>query len=154
MKKHLHLALALATLFTATPHSIVRAEDGPRLTALQEAEMKLLQGTWEGVEVGREAGGKCTLTITANTLSFQGGNPGEWYKGTFELPANKDPRQLAGTIKECPAEAIIGKTAWAIYKIEDGTLTLVGNPPGSPEPPKTFNGDANSRTFTLKKAEK
>ena len=42
----------------------------------------------------------------------------------------------------------------SIYKLEGGTLTLVGNEPGAPAAPKTFEGEQNSRRFVFKKAHK
>ncbi len=145
------IALALAAFSIATPCTLSWGEEPAKPAAPAEEAAKALQGTWEGVEVGREGAGKCTLTISGNTLHFQGAVPAEWYKGTFELPAGTDPKQLLGLVKECPFEQAIGKTAIAIYKIEDGKLTLVGHPPGAPEAPRGFEGDELSRTFTLTK---
>jgi hypothetical protein len=42
---------------------------------------------------------------------------------------------------------------FAIYKIGNGTLTLVGNKPGNPDVPKSLKGNAATRTFTFKKAQ-
>jgi hypothetical protein len=58
---------------------------------------------------------------------------------------------LVGKITDCPQPDFIGKSALAIFKIEDGKLTLVGHKPGDPEAPKSFAGDAASRTFTFTK---
>ena len=103
--------------------------------------------------MGREANGKCTMTITNNSIHFQGANTNEWYKTTFTLPAGTDPKQMRATITGCPLPDYIGKVAFSIFKIEDGTLTLVGHEPGAPDAPKTFAGDQTSRTFIFKKAQ-
>jgi hypothetical protein len=138
------LALSLAALFTACQSSATQpgAEQGTP-TPLAE-ELKPLQGDWEG----EGAGGKCSITIVGNSLHYR--NSAGWFKTTFTLPAGTDPRQLHATIKECspPSESAIGTVVFAIYKIEDGTLTLAD---GSDEPPKTFEG-ASSR-YTLKKVQ-
>jgi hypothetical protein len=61
------------------------------------------------------------MTITGNSIHFQGSNKKEWYKATVMLPAGTDPRQLRGTITDCPQPDYVGKVAIAIFKIEDGT---------------------------------
>jgi uncharacterized protein (TIGR03067 family) len=152
MKRHFPaVTLALAFLFAATLPA-VRAQDKPAAVAA-DPELKLLQGTWEGVEKGKEAQGKCTLTIMDNAISFKGANPQEWYKGTIVLRGSAEPKQLDGTILDCPQPDFIGKTSPGIYKLEGDTLTLAGRQPGSTDGPKSFD-DAQSRVFVLKKAVK
>ena len=122
-------ALSFAALLTAgqsTPTPIA-------------AELKPLQGYWEG----DGAGGKCAITITGNSLHYRAGT--NWYKTTFTLPAGTDPQQLHATIKDCspPSTNAIGTVVFAIFKIEDGTLTLAEDDM-SDKPPKTFSS-ASSR---------
>ena len=111
-----------------------------------------LQGTWEGEEIGKESKGKCTMTINGDTVRFEGPGKIEWYTATFKLSTDLAPKQLQATITGCPQPDFVGKSASSIYKIENGTLTLVGNRPGVPDAPKDFNGDSNSRGFVFKKA--
>ena len=123
------LALSLAALFTAcqsTPTPIA-------------AELKPLQGHWEG----EGAGGKRSITITGNSLHY--GNSAGWFKTTFTLPVGTDPQQLHATIKDCspPSTYAIGTVVFAIFKIEDGTLTFAEDDM-SDKPPKTF-ASATSR---------
>ena len=114
--------ITLAAL-SITPPAFAEDKPTPRTEATAPAgDLDRLQGTWEGTETGREAEGKCTLTITGHALRFQGANKGEWYAGAFELPAGTDPAQLKGTIKDCPAKDFIGKVSLAIFKIEDGRI--------------------------------
>src|SRR5438094_7815358 len=110
------------------------------------AELKPLQGYWEG----EGAGGKCSITITGNSLHYRAGT--NWYKTTFTLPAGTDPQQLHATIKDCapPTNNAVGKVVFAIFKIEEGTLTLAEDDM-SDEPPKNFPS-ASSR-YTLKKVQ-
>jgi len=120
-------ALSFAALLTAgqsTPTPIA-------------AELKRLQGYWEG----EGAGGKCSITITGNSLHYRAGT--NWWKTTFTLPAGTDPQQLHATIKDSsPPTNGIGQVVFAIFKIEDGTLTLAtGN--GSEEALKVFEAAPN-----------
>jgi uncharacterized protein (TIGR03067 family) len=107
------------------------------------AELQLLQGTWEGVMVGNESQGKITITITGNSLHFHR-DTNFWFETTITLPAGKDPKQLHATIKGCPpsqAESI-GQVVRAFFKIEDGTLTLATIGDDAEETPKSFEGAA------------
>lgn len=104
--------------------------------------------------MGEEAAGKVSITITGNSLRFQGLNPGDWYETTFTLPAGTYPPQLHATIKDCtePCDDI-GKKVFANYKVEDGTLTLVGIQATAVEPPKNFGefpGVQDNRMFRYK----
>ena len=89
--------------------------------------------------------------VSGNTLEFRGADTNEWYKGTFTLRKDQDPKQLVGLITDCPAPKYVGKTVYAIYRIETGTLTLTGNEPGNPDVPKNFDAPG-SRKFVLKKS--
>ena len=129
-------ALSLGALLTA-------GQSTPTRTAV---ELNRLQGYWEG----EGAGGKCSITITGNSLHYRAGT--NWHETTFVLPANTDPQQLHATIKDCwpPSKDAIGKVVFAIFKIEDGTLTLAAYDM-SDEPPKTF-ASATSR-YVVKKVQ-
>ena len=135
------------------PCALIRAQNASTAAQTATEQSQLLQGSWEGVEVGREAEGKCTMTITGNSIDFQGSNKDEWYRTIFTLPLATDPKQLRATITDCPQPDYVGKVALSIFKIEDGTLTLVGHAPGAPEAPQTFDGDKTSRSFVFKKAQ-
>jgi uncharacterized protein (TIGR03067 family) len=119
--------------------------------APEAADAAMLQGKWEGVEVGKETKGPCTLTVSGNSLHFQGSQREEWYKATFTLPPNTDPKQLVGTITECPVPEMVGKSSTGIYKIADGELTLAGTKPGSGQTPKSFDEDPATRRFVFRK---
>ena len=108
------------------------------------SELQRLQGHWEG----DGAAGPCSITITGNSLRFYA-RKDFWFETTFALPAGTDPLQLHATIKNsAPPTNGIGEVVFAIYRIEDGTLTLAveGN-----EPPKTFS-DASAH-YNLKKVQ-
>lgn len=72
-----------------------------------------------------------------------------WWDTTFVLPAGAEPRQLHATIiGRSPPTNGIGSVVFAIYKIEDGTLSLAEDD-GSGKPPSTFAG-ATSRYVVRK----
>lgn len=139
------LALSLAALFTG-------CQSTPARTA---AELKPLQGYWEGFLLGA-TNFKCSITITGNSL-YHYARTDFWQKATFTLPAGTEPKQLRATIKDAPQpNDIIGAVVVAIYKIEDGTLTLALNQE-DPErlPPKTFPSDDTwpFSSYVLKKVQ-
>jgi hypothetical protein len=116
----LSLAFALlATAQTLPTHTVIN--------------LNHLQGHWEG----EGAGGKCSITITNNTLLYRVGT--NWHKTTFTLPAGTNPQQLHATIIDVfpPAKDSIGQVVPAIIKIEHDTLTLAAYSL-SQDPPKSF----------------
>ena len=102
-------------------------------------ELQRLQGTWGGFMVGQEKNGNITIAITSNSLHFHR-DANFWFETTFTRPVGTDPKQLHATIKACAPgqENSVGKVVVAIYKIEDGKLTLAAMPDGDEETPKSF----------------
>ncbi len=117
---------------------------------MRKSDTAALQGTWNGQEMGRRTEGICCLKISGNALEFRAADTNEWYKGTFTLREDTNPRQLVGVVSECPAPEYVGKTVYAIYRIEAGTLTLTGHEPGKQQVPTDFDAPG-SRKFVLKK---
>jgi len=117
------------------------------------AELQLLQATWEGVLVGDKAHQKITITITGNSLHFHR-DTNFWFDTTITLPAGKDPKQLHATIKGCPPSqgVSIGQVVRAFFKIEDGTLTLATIGDDAEETPKSFEATKDQGTrYELRK---
>jgi uncharacterized protein (TIGR03067 family) len=116
------------------------------------AELQLLQGTWEGVMVGQEKDGNITITITGKSLHFHR-DTNFWFETTITLPAGKDPKQLHATIKNCPPSQAdsIGKVVRAFFKIEDGRLTLATMGDDVEETPKSF--EAAGTRYELRKTQ-
>ena len=132
------------------------AEASPRAPKGTAAELKRLQGTWEGVVVGDKSGQKITITITGNSLHFHR-DTNFWFETTFTQPVGTDPKQLHATIKNgAPGqESSVGKVVVAIYKIENGTLTLVALGGGDEETPKSFEAaeDKGLSRYELRKVQ-
>ncbi|MDQ3622934.1 MAG: hypothetical protein M3463_10655 [Verrucomicrobiota bacterium] len=149
MNMTIKTALAAVAASIVLPCTFVSAQDAATSVQASTTQSDGLEGRWEGVE----GGGKCTMKIAGNSIHFQGSTKDEWYKATFTLRSEMNPKQLVARITECSAPEFVGKSSLAIYKIEDGTLTLVGREPGAPDAPKGFNGDAASRSFVFKKTE-
>lgn len=95
-----------------------------------------LKGTWQGEENGQPAG---SLTLADGNLEFHGVDGKEWYKGTYTLHEDTNPKQMTVLINDCPAPQYVGKTANAIYRIENGVLTIAGCEPGNPAIPASFD---------------
>ncbi len=105
-----------------------------------------------GERSSREKG---TITITGNSFHFFR-DTNFWFDTTIALPAGKVPKQLHATIKSCPPsqDSSMGQVVVAIFKIEDGTLTLAtGN--GDGEAPKSFEaiGDNGLNRYEFRKVQ-
>ena len=146
------LIVAVAGLAAAAAFFVQSGRLADARRELQQVKARLpdlepLQGYWEGEGVG----GKCSVTITGDSLHFSGyqgdRTKPHWYKSTFTLLPGTDPQQLRATIKE--GSGHVGSVIFAIFKIEDGTLTLAADE-GSGEPPKTFSM-ASGALFSLKR---
>jgi hypothetical protein len=108
-----------------------------------------------GSHGGPGEGRQITITITGNSLRFYR-DTNFWFETTFTLPVGTDPKQLHATIKDCAGKDSIGKLVLAIFKIEDGTLTLAGirTPDSAPEPPINFDSENTmSGRFELRKVQ-
>lgn len=141
MTTTLKTALALLTLALLLPDAPVRAQVAAATTPTDAAQAQRLQGTWEGVLVGQESAGKITITFTGHSLHFQGLSTNQWYDATFTLPAGTSPQQLSATITACERAKDIGSVIGAIFRIEDGMLTLAGIQARNQEAPKGFGED-------------
>jgi len=110
-----------------------------------------LQGAWTGKELSADSDAPCRLVVSGQNFEFHGPDPNEWYKGTFTLREDSNPKVLVAAISECPVEKYNGKTDFAIYRLENGTLTLTAYEPGNPEVPAGFDAPETRRfVFKLK----
>jgi RNA polymerase sigma factor (sigma-70 family) len=114
-----------------------------------QSDANAFQGTWSGQEAGGPPGS--SLTVQGSNLEFHGANPKEWYKATFTFREDTVPKQLIAVITDCVAPQYVGKTSCAIYQIQGGTFTMVGNEPGNPKVPSSFDApDGRKFVFTKK----
>ena len=111
------------------------------------AELQLLQGTWEGFSLNMagpddpvvKGTNTITVTVTGNSLYFHR-DTNFWFETTITLLAGTEPKQLHATIKR--GANSIGKVVVVIFKIEDGTLTLATDN-GAGEALKVFEAAPN-----------
>jgi uncharacterized protein (TIGR03067 family) len=120
------------------------------------AELKLLQGKWEGIAAGDGASDKIVITISSNSFHFFR-DTNFWFDTTIALPPSTHPKQLIATIKGGPKsqDSSVGRVVGAIYKIEDGTLTVATGGGGAEETPKSFDETENKglTRFELRKVQ-
>jgi uncharacterized protein (TIGR03067 family) len=137
--RHIITIVCLIASFIANAGEELTAKAKGPANQPTAVELQLLQGTWEGVVVGDESHEKIIITITGNSFHFHR-DTNFWFETTITLPAGTDPKQLHATIKGCPPSQAdsIGKVVGAIFKIEDGTLTLATSGGGAEETPKSF----------------
>ncbi len=162
MKMTLKPALGFRPLYILMLCLLLGMQAGCKTNPPAATDLQLLQGTWEGFSLrdGPPVKGTntITVTITGNSLHFHR-DTNFWWKTTITLPADTNPRQLHATIKDChdcppQQENSIGQVVVAIFKIEDGTLTLAtGN--GDGEAPKSFEatGDNGLNRYELRKVQ-
>ena len=98
-----------------------------------------LQGKWTGRELGANTPGSDSLVISGATLELRGEDTNEWYKATFTLREDTNPKRLDVVVTECPFAQYVGKTSKAIYRFEDGALRIAANEPGNPAAPAAFD---------------
>ena len=120
----------------------------PDPVAAQKPDSVVLQGTWSGQELGGTTPGSPSLIVEGTKVEFHGANTQEWYRATFLIREDKTPKQLEAVISECPFPEYVGKTSRAIYRIEDGKMTLAANEPGNPAVPASFDAQG-ARKFVL-----
>jgi uncharacterized protein (TIGR03067 family) len=152
MKKTIPILLSIAALFAAgcsTPSKSNPAA-APEGSAPSKPHLTALEGSWHGNELTPDHQGPASITFSGQTLEFHGADAGDWCKGTFILRDNTDPKQLVGAITDCPSADAVGKAVYAIYKIENGSLTISGNAPGDLNIPAVFDA-SGTRQFVLKR---
>ncbi len=159
LPQHLLATLCLVATFIAHADEQPGAQAKCVINQPTNAELKLLQGTWEGFSLSREtpdgpivrATNTTTITITGDSFRFHR-DTNFWFETTITLPAGKDPKQLHATIKNAAPgqESSVGAVVRVIFKIEEGTLTLATI--GDEETAKGFE-DKEAMHFELRKVQ-
>jgi uncharacterized protein (TIGR03067 family) len=114
-----------------------------------KADSAVLQGSWKGQEAAGNAAASDSIVLSGTNLEFHGADPREWYKASFTLLEDKNPKQLVAVITECADPKYVGKTSHAIYQIQDGMFTIAAYEPGDPNAPTSFD-DAKARKIVFK----
>ncbi len=102
------------------------------------------QGKWRGKETGGRATGTASLVLQGSSLEFHGADTNEWYKAAVSV-YDTTPKQLVVVIIDCSVPEYVGRTSYAIYQIQDGTLTITGNEPGNPVAPAGFDAPGSRK---------
>lgn len=154
MKLFRQIITCVVAAFIANAGEQITVKANGAANQLAAAELQRLQGTWEGGTVGGQSHQKIIITITGHSLHFHR-DANFWFETTITLPAGTDPRQLHATIKDCASgqENSVGEVVVAIYKIEDGKLTLAALGDGGEETPKSFEAaeDKGLTRYELRK---
>jgi uncharacterized protein (TIGR03067 family) len=152
MTKMILIPPCIAALF-ASGCSTPSASNRPAATSESPAPPKTnptsLEGSWHGQNVTPGQQGQASLTFSGQNLEFHGVDANDWVKGTFTHKEDASPKQWIGIITDGPTPEDVGKKVCAIYKIEDGTLTISGNAPGDPNFPAAFDAP-DARQFVFK----
>jgi uncharacterized protein (TIGR03067 family) len=110
----------------------------PCLGAENKSDSVALQGKWQGFQNG-QSNVVGTLSLSGKNLDFHSADGKEWYIGTFTLHEDSNPKQMIVAITESSEPKCVGKTANAIYRFENKTLTIAGNEPGNAAVPASFD---------------
>ena len=134
MKKILLILLCLPLLFTTCK----KEDDTPTTSGNNNTGNNVteLEGTWIGNETN--SNNVWTCIITGNEMDLSSEN--EWYKGTFSINTQADPKELDYLLTDCFINEGVGLTVLAIYKIENNSMTFAGNEPGETSRPDSFVG--------------
>lgn len=136
-------ALVFMVAFLLVPCMLLGVQASSTTPRQSDSELERLQGEWKG----EGPPGEIAITISGDTLLFHV-RPDFWYETTFTLMADTAPSQLHATITDsAPPVKDVGVVVYAIFKIEDGTLTLAVDEPDAA--PLSFS--AASSRYVLKK---
>ncbi len=110
-------------------HAPIRLSDSDRM-----------QGAWTGHEPGAGPDAAAShFIIAGNTFEFRGSDANEWYKGTFALKEDANPKQILITVKECSAPQYVGQASHGIYKFDGAKLIITAREPGALDMPAEFD---------------
>ena len=108
-------------------------------STLHKSDSATLQGTWQGKEIGGKTEGPCSLVFSGNNVEFHAADTNGWIKGIFSLREDTNPKQIICLATACSNPSCVGKTVYAIYRIEAGTFKVTGNEPGNTNVPSGFD---------------
>ena len=119
-------------------------------STLHKSDTAILQGTWQGTEIGGKTDVTYTLVVSENTAEFHGADTNQWLKATFSLQEDTNPRRIVFVTTACPYPPHIGITRYAIYQLEDGKVRLTASEPGDAKVPSDFSAPG-TRQFEFRR---
>ena len=119
-------------------------------STLRKSDTAGLQGTWQGKEIGGKTEGACYIFVSSDTAEFRGADTNEWYKATFTLREDTNPKQIVCLTTGSPYPPMIGKPRYGIYRIEDGMVRITINEFQNPTVPARFDAPG-ARQFEFRK---
>jgi uncharacterized protein (TIGR03067 family) len=138
-------AVVVVCLGADKPGESATAEKSTPSEKAGKSDEAAMQGAWKGHSVRDDPQHKVTFVISGKNFDFHDvTDTNNWYKGTFTLKEDATPRQFIAKITDCPFPQYVGKTSMAIYKIENGTLTITANEPGKDEIPADFDSQESA----------
>jgi uncharacterized protein (TIGR03067 family) len=118
-------------------------------STLRTSDSARLQGTWQAAEIGGK-GEVCRIIILGDTAEFRGADTNQWFKATFTIRPDTNPRQVVFVTTASSDPPDVGSTRYAIYRMEDGMIRLTASEPGNPNMPSDFSAP-DTRQFELRK---
>lgn len=118
-------------------------------STLPTSESAFLQGTWQASEIGGK-GEVCRIVISGDTAEFRGADTNQWFKATFTIRPDTNPRQVVFVTTASSYPPDVGSTRYAIYRIEDDMIRLTASEPGNANMPSDFVAP-DTRQFELRK---
>ncbi len=146
------IILVACVLSIAASQLVRGADPDSRPTNRKVSTLDDLQGTWVGFTGTDANGSEVTITIEGDSFRFHR-DEDFWFETTIALPKGPVPQQLLATIKRsAPSQdSSIGKMVPAIFKIENGTMTI-GAFADVEDPPNGFEDINRDSLYTLRLA--
>jgi uncharacterized protein (TIGR03067 family) len=118
-------------------------------STLRKSDSAILQGTWQASEIGGR-GEVCRIVVSGDIAEFRGADPNQWFKATFTVRPDTNPKQVVFVTTESSYPPDVGITRYAIYRVEDSMLRLTASEPGNANIPSDFSAP-DTRQFELRK---
>ena len=110
----------------------------------------MLQRRWRGQEIRGKVPGPCYVVVRGNSAEFRGADTNEWYKATFTLKGDSDPKRIVCLTTGSSYASMVGATRSGIYRIDSGAIMLAINEANDPTVPVCFDAPG-ARQFVFQK---
>lgn len=119
-------------------------------STLHRSDSARLQGRWLGKEVRGKTEAVCHAVVIGDTAEFWGADTNEWYKATFTLREDTNPRQIVCMTTGSSYAPMVGKPRYGIYRFENGMVRLTINEFENPTVPSGFDAEGG-RQFEFRR---